>query len=180
MYRSRLSGREIKSTARQIYDELEAPESDRLELSKLDSSSLSDSLDSNGWLSRFQTRHGLKLHRRHCDTLASSDEVDVEAERSNIRDDITMFLAGNEGGSDGKASRSLDDVWSMEMSTVYLGCSPIKDVDGASKCRKRTRISVGLAVNVTGTEHFEPIFIERDGSDQQAFNFKHYTGNTEE
>ncbi|KAG7393425.1 hypothetical protein PHYPSEUDO_009629 [Phytophthora pseudosyringae] len=75
--RARLSGREIKSVARQIYDELEVPETDRLELS-------------NGWLGRFQTRHGLKLQRRHGEMLAK-EEVDAEGERERLRDEMVTL-----------------------------------------------------------------------------------------
>ncbi|KAL4159601.1 hypothetical protein PRNP1_000178 [Phytophthora ramorum] len=102
--RARLTGKEIKVTARQIYDELEVLEPDRLELS-------------NGWLNRFQARHELKLHRRDSGNLVGSGEIDIEAERKRIQDDVRVFLDRH---------GSLNDVWGMEMTTVLLECSPMK------------------------------------------------------
>jgi hypothetical protein len=151
--RARLTGREIKRTARQIYDELGVPEADRLELS-------------NGWLGRFQTRHGLKLHRRSSEAI-STDGAGLEEERGRIREEIATFLAGSDGGG----SRSLEDVWTMETTSIFLECSPVKVAGDAEKYGKRTRIMAGLAVNATGAERLEPIFVGYDDSSQEGLKY---------
>ncbi|GMF17240.1 unnamed protein product [Phytophthora lilii] len=161
--RARLSGREIKTTARQIYDELGVPESDRLELS-------------NGWLGRFQTRHGLKLHRLHVEDKVDYDAAALEAEQKKLQDSVELFLAGtdtedNNVGSDVKQRRALDDVWTLEMTTIFLDCSPTKVANDTTKDIEPIRISVGLAVNATGSERLEPIFVGCDSAYVQGFKY---------
>lgn len=124
--RARLTGKEIKKTASEVYKELGVSQEQRLELS-------------NGWLGRFQRRHGIKLGKK-----------EAPEERKLLAEAVAAFLAGRRG---------LDDVWSMETSPFYFDCSPVR-TDSA----KETSLAVGLALNVTGTQRLEPIFVEQSAT----------------
>ncbi|RLN72363.1 hypothetical protein BBJ28_00019322 [Nothophytophthora sp. Chile5] len=152
---ARLSGREIKTVANQIYDELKVPRADRLELS-------------NGWLGRFQARHGLKLHKGHSEGSAACVQDALEMERRRLADVVSVFLSG-------KSGRSLNDVWNMDETSFFFDCSPIIVAENAvnKTATTDTKLTAALAVNATGTERLEPLFIGQ-GSQLQLLGFRPY------
>ncbi|RLN93754.1 hypothetical protein BBJ28_00018611 [Nothophytophthora sp. Chile5] len=143
---ARLTGKDIKSMARRVYEHLEVPAAERLELS-------------NGWLSRFQTRHGLKLQKFQGDAYASSDDLLIP-ERHRLQRVIAAFLTGSSSGSPDPA-RSLNDVWNMGETSFFFACSPVLTTQGASEMTRAvdSRLTVTLASNATGSERLEPLFI---------------------
>ncbi|RLN94600.1 hypothetical protein BBJ28_00006744 [Nothophytophthora sp. Chile5] len=152
---ARLSGREIKTVANQIYDELKVPQADRLELS-------------NGWLGRFQARHGLKMHKGHSEGSTACLQGALEMERRRLADVISVFLSG-------KSGRSLNDVWNMDETSFFFDCSPVVVAETAANktATADTKLTVALAVNATGTERLEPLFIGQESLLQQL-GFRQY------
>ncbi|KAH7476274.1 Tigger transposable element-derived protein 6 [Phytophthora ramorum] len=131
-----------------IYDALGVPADERLELS-------------NGWLSRFQARHGLKLHKtRGGDTGVDS----VEMEQFRLQEVVQEFIAAGGG-------RTMNDVWNMDEASFFYDCSPVvavdEDIEVDAMKKVETRLTVTLATNATGSERLEPIFIGHVSQDMK-------------
>ncbi|KAL4159559.1 hypothetical protein PRNP1_000136 [Phytophthora ramorum] len=144
----KLTGREVKYMTKSIYDALGVPADERLELS-------------NGWLSRFQARHGLKLHKtRGGDTGVDS----VEMEQFRLQEVVQEFIAAGGG-------RTMNDVWNMDEASFFYDCSPVvavdEDIEVDAMKKVETRLTVTLATNATGSERLEPIFIGHVSQDMK-------------
>lgn len=71
---------------------------------------------SNGWLSRFKGRFGLKQLKRHGEA-ASVEQKTVEDERKRVREIIKEFLA---------LGYTLRDVFNMDETGLFYGCVPLQ------------------------------------------------------
>jgi hypothetical protein len=78
------------------------PEDDKLKLS-------------NGWLSRFKERFGLKQLKRHGEAASAEDKT-VEDERKQVQEIIKEFLA---------LGYTLRDVFNMDETGLFYGCVPL-------------------------------------------------------
>ena len=70
---------------------------------------------SNGWLSSFKERYGLKQLKRHGEA-ASVEQKTVEDERKRVQDLIKEFLA---------LGYTLRDVFNMNETGLFYGCMPL-------------------------------------------------------
>lgn len=70
---------------------------------------------SNGWLSRYKERFGLKQLKRHGEA-ASVEQKTVEDERKRVQEIIKEFMAH---GS------TLRDVFNMDETGLFYGCAPL-------------------------------------------------------
>ena len=134
------------------------PEEDRLKLS-------------NGWLSRFKERFGLKQFKRHGEA-GSVEETTIEDERKRIREVIKEFMA---------LGHTLRDVFNMDETGLFYGYVPFliesltKNLDlskhrmapdrGLTNSKQsgvkgnKIRITYALTLNADGSEKLPPFVI---------------------
>lgn len=138
---SRLTGDVIKQVAGKFYDKLGVPPDERLSLS-------------NGWLARFKDRQGLSLQVFHGEA-ASAPDAEIYPERTRVAAVIAAFLAEN-------SNRSLDDVWNADETSFFYACVPDRGLARSARPgvkQSRTRLTLCLAVNATGSERLPSLFI---------------------
>ncbi|TYZ58108.1 hypothetical protein PybrP1_002945 [[Pythium] brassicae (nom. inval.)] len=138
---ARLTGNMIKELATRFYDRLSIPEEQRVKLS-------------NGWLDRFKSRQGLSQRLFHGVT-GSIDEELVGPERDRLAAVIAAFLAEDE-------SRSLSDVWNANENSFFYAATPEKGLAQTARPgvrQSRTRLTLLLAVNASGTKRMLPLFV---------------------
>jgi transposase len=153
---ARLRAKEVKHAVRSVYECLQVPSSERLELS-------------NGWLSRFQARHGLKLQKAQGEGAAATESC-LQTERQRLREVVGHFLAA--GG------RTLDDVWNMDETSFFFDCSPVVAEQRQMETMEQVaqRLTVTLAMNATGSERLEPTVVGRRSL--EAGDGKYYSNST--
>jgi regulator of replication initiation timing len=136
---SRLTGAAIIGVARRFYDTLEVPEAQRLSLS-------------NGWLTKFLRRHGLRLQQYHGEAMSAPIE-NVEQECQRIKDLIQQFL------DDG---HSLSDIFNMDETSFFYAAIPDQGLTRtvhAGQKQAKIRLTLAVTVNATGDEVIPPLFI---------------------
>jgi hypothetical protein len=136
---SRLTGAAIIGVAKRFYDALEVPEPQRLSLS-------------NGWLTKFLRRHGLRLQQYHGEAM-SAPIANVEQETQRIKDLIHQFLA---------VGHSLSDVFNMDETSFFYAAIPDQGLTRtvhAGQKQTKVRLTLAVTVNATGDEVIPPLFI---------------------
>jgi hypothetical protein len=94
-----LTGEVLRQKWNRFADLVGIPEDERLNLS-------------NGWLSRYKGRNGLKELKRHGEA-ASANTENVERERKRIQELITKY------------GYQLRDIFNMDETGLFWGCVPI-------------------------------------------------------
>ena len=127
---------------------------------------------SNGWLEKFNKRHSFSQHLAHGEA-GSVDQQALQQELPAIKHLIQQF--------------SPEDVFNADETALFYCNPPVKTIASRSVSgikRNKTRFTILLACNSTGSEKLEPFFI---GKAKQPRPFKkssaaqlgiHYTSNT--
>ncbi|OQR81818.1 tigger transposable element derived 6-like, partial [Achlya hypogyna] len=131
-----LTGDVIRTIALLVYDKLEVPKHSRTELSE-------------GWLTRFKARNNLRFHRFHSESAAISVE-DVHTERARLR----VLLSG--AFDNGYDMNDFDETSFFYASVPDRGLA--REARSGGKGSK-TRITLALGTNATGTDKLPPLFI---------------------
>ena len=136
---SRITGDVIKEVVCRFYDLLEISEENRLQLS-------------NGWLTKFLNRHGMKLYHFHGEA-SSAPIATLGVERIRLANIIQTFL--NNG-------HTLDDVWNMDETALFYAAIPDQGLARQTQAgvkQLKTRLTLAVTVNASGTETLDPMFI---------------------
>jgi hypothetical protein len=107
---------------------------------------------SHGWLYKFQKRHGLKHFRFH-GKAASACLPDVKADRARIK--AIHFTALQQGYELGYIY-NMDETSFFFAATLHSGLAQHARV---GKKQLKSRLTLAITVNATGTDHVEPLFI---------------------
>jgi len=109
---------------------------------------------SEGWLDKFKKRHGLKRRQRHGEA-ASVDIKDAEEERKRLQPILSKYKP--------------EDVWNFDETAfhwrqLYSWSLGSKNLSGTKLDKSRLTVLVGT--NMTGTEKFPLLFIGKSGQPQ--------------
>lgn len=134
-----LTGCVIKEVAKKIYDTLEIPEDERLKLSE-------------GWLSRFKERCGLRFSQSHGEGASAPIET-VEKERERLQSLIRSLL---------EEGYKMEDLYNMDETALFYASVPesglSREIRSGQK-QVKTRITLAITVNYTGNDRVDPVFI---------------------
>ena len=158
-----LTGEVIKQVGIKMYDKLNTPEDKRLSLS-------------NGWLQSFKDRQQLKFVRFHGEAASVSvDSVKLEIGR------LQRMI-----GDSMKDGYQLDDIYNFDETSFFYASVPDKGLSRSvrsGKKQSKTRITLGFALNATGTDKLDPVIIgsakcprsfKKKSASQLGFNHYYY------
>ena len=134
-----ITGDAIKLIASKIYDVLETPINDCLQLS-------------NGWLDKFKWRHNLKSVRFYGEAASASN---IEVQNDYMRISALLQAAVQEG-------YSLDDIYNMDKTSFFYATtheSGIACQVRPGRKQIKVRLTLALIVNAFGSDRCEPLFI---------------------
>jgi len=114
---------------------------------------------SNGWYESFSQRNGLGLRNIHGES--------GDAEMSNIEEKLNQIKARIK-------CYALEDIYNMDETAYLYNLAPDKtiaqrQIEGSKK--DKTRLTIGLTCNVTGTDRFKLLFLGHVGK-PRCFNKK--------
>ncbi|GAW02276.1 DDE-domain-containing protein [Lentinula edodes] len=143
-----LTGEVLRQKWTQFADLVGIPEDERLNLSE-------------GWLSRFKARNGLKEFKQHGEA-ASADPTVVDAERARLRELLKKY------------GYPLRDIFNMDETGLFYGLPPdrgLADKQHSGVKGSKVRLTYAFTANADGSEK-KPAFIIGKAKKPRAFGNK--------
>ncbi|EGZ29932.1 hypothetical protein PHYSODRAFT_470975 [Phytophthora sojae] len=101
---------------------------------------------SDGWLTKFEKRHGLRLRQLH-DEAASADPKSVEAGRQRLQELVELY--------------DPCDVYNMDETGLCYAMAPARSIGTKGKRgvkKSKIRITIALTANADGSDAFPPLY----------------------